>query len=794
MAKSTRLDPDLHDPAAGDASDGSAAPPDRAARGLAPRRLLRWAPVAVVTALSVALLARHGVRLADVTVFGGYLVFCLGLPGTLLVRAACARARTRAEEAALGLALGYAAELACYLPARAFGVPLLVLAWPAVTYGAFLAVPRLRRYWRAGPRMVVAPTWWAWWLALVVSGVVIWSAVTFFASQRLGWPVLGKSYPDLPFHLALVGELRYHVPPTVPMVAGEPLVYHWFVHAHLAAASHVTGVEPVVLLYRLGPLPMMAALAVLLAMTARRLLRSWPGAAVAVTLALFVLAPVLYMGPAMGAFDWSSAQSWLSPSQTFGALLFAPVVLLVADLLERRRPAGEWLLLAVFLLAVMGAKATYLPLLAAGLVAVAAVEAIGRRRVPRRVLPVLGMTVTCLVFAQVVLFGGARQGMVVDPLSLSRITWAELTGADAETAAPVASVLGVTMLCVLGGVVAWSGVLGLLSRPRLLLRPWVVLVLAMAVAGAGMALLFAQPGRSQVYFLQGACPYLAMAAVHGLLVVTRRAGLSARDVVRAAGAGAVIALLVRALCGVTVPLEPGRSEGALYLPYLALVATVATAATVLAALRWNPLRISAVTLVIVTAAGTPGAWSAHVLPWADPAPSSPTRQAARSAARPRPVPAGLVGAARWLRSRSAPSDLVATGMHCRVRGGGMCDHRAAWVAALTERRVLVEGWTYTARNLDRWRPGEVAWRRRFWDRDRLRVNDAVFEAPSAASVAALRDRYGVRWLLADERRAGRGAALGRHAVLRHRSGDFSVYEIPPAGGRQVGETTLNGWQ
>ncbi len=93
--------------------------------------------------------------------------------------------------------------------------------------------------------------------------------VTFFRHTPLTWPGMASVNVDLPYHLALVGELRHHVPPATPMVAGEPLLYHWFVYAHFAAASWITGVEPLVLLFRLGMLPVLAALVVLLGMVAR---------------------------------------------------------------------------------------------------------------------------------------------------------------------------------------------------------------------------------------------------------------------------------------------------------------------------------------------------------------------------------------------------------------------------------------------------------------------------------------------------------------------------------------------
>ncbi|MBB2911630.1 hypothetical protein FHS43_002903 [Streptosporangium becharense] len=741
-------------------------------------RLVRWLPAASVAALTVPVLLRYGVSPRDLALFCAHLALGVALPGVLLVRALYGRARTPAEEIALGVVTGYALEVFAYVAARAAGAPLLVTAWPVATYAVFLAVPRLRRHWRSQTHRLPsdrAPAWWPWAIALVVAYLVVWSAVNFFRTQALTWPALGTSFVDVPFHLALVGELRHHVPPTVPTVAGEPLVYHWFVYAHLAAVSWTTGVEPLVLLLRLGVLPMLAALAVLLAAAGRRVTGSWPGALIGLVSTVLVTAPNLFLGTVPGVFTWKTVQSWSSPTQTFGAMFFAAIVVVLLDLLDRRRRGWHvWLLLGVLLVAVMGAKATYLPLLTAGLVAVAAVQGLWWLRPPKAALGALAMTAACLVFAQVVLFGGARQGIVVDPLSIMRESFTHLTGVTGEV--PATAALGVTLLCLLCAAITWCGVLGLPSRPRTLLRPGVLLALGMGVAGLGAALLLGHPHLSQGYFLQAPHPYLAMAAAGGLVAVVRRARVPLRAVAGAVVAGVVAVYLIRVLCGVAVPLEPGRSSIALYLPYLALAAVVALAVVALRAAGQNGLRTWALVVCLVTAAGTPAAWATRVLPGTYRLPTGQV-QDANGTPPAEAVPAGALAAGRWLRANSGPDDLVATNLHCRLGYTDPCDGREFWVAALTERRVLVESWTYTAANMDSWRTGQVAENLPFWDPERLRANDTVFRAPSAEAVRRLRDDHGVRWLFVNERLAGTSPDLGAFATLGYRSGDCAVYRL-----------------
>ncbi|WP_440100215.1 hypothetical protein, partial [Streptosporangium sp. H16] len=465
---------------------------------------------------------------------------------------------------------------------------------------------------------------------------------------------------------------------------------------------------------------------------------------------------------------------------------------------RRRRDVGRWLLLGVFIVAVMGAKATHLPPLAAGLAAVVGVEVIRRRRAPRAALAALGMTAACSLFAQAILFGGARQGMMVDPLSLLRRAWGELTGHAGAVEPPTLSVLGVTVLYALCLAVTWCGILGLLCRPRLLLRPAVVLLLGMGAACVAAVLLLGHPHLGQLYFFGAGYPYLMIVAVYGLSVVVRQARVRLRTIVYAVGAGVTTAYLIRMLCDVRTPLAPGQPDALLYLPYAALLAVAVLVAAALVTTGRGSLRAWAFVLVMFAAAGPPAAWFTRVFPGAESVP------AARTFGEVPPVafasiPRGALEAGRWLRAHSDPGDLVATDVHCRWGYEDPCDSRQFWVAALSERRVLVEGWTYTSANMSHWRPGSLPEHLPFWDGERIRSNDAAFQTPSAAAIQHLRERYGVRWLLADERRTGRTSKIGDtgntgntgntgdtgdtgdigdFAELRFRSGDYAVYRIP----------------
>lgn len=723
-----------------------AAPAASPARRPAPsRRWLGWLPAGVVCAGAVVVFLWCGVSARDLAVFAAYLGAGVALPGTLLWRALTGGGRSTAEDVAAGLALGYAVEVLAYLPARAAGAPLLVLAPSAAVLCAFTCVPRLRRHWRSGadgervPAWSASageaarervPAWCAWVLAAGVAYLIAWSTVNLY---RL--PV-SAAYVDLPYHLALVGEVKHHVPPTLPSVLGERLSYHWFVYAELAATSWVTGIEPVTLVYRLATLPMTAAMVVLVAVLGRRLGGSWGAGVAAAGVAYLLLGPVLQEDVVFTTRPMFTA--WASPTQTFGALLFAPVVLLLTGRRLLTGGRGCWAALVVLLLALTGAKATFLPLLLAGLLVVVAVRWAVERRVPGAWLGAAGITLACLLVAQFVVFGRGSQGTTIAPFAAMRGLWGLVTGVAAPelAAVPVTPLLVLTVVHLFCLLCVWGGVAALGRRA---LEPSMSLLLGMGAAGVGAAVVLGHPSDSQLYFLESVRPYLSIAAVCG--VAGRRVpwGLVA--------AGAGVALLA-AWIGV-----PGDAAVRAVVPYLVLGVVAA------AVLVW---RRGAVLAVVALLAG-----------YAVPASARELVLRVVPEGRETEIPAGALRAGRWLREHSSPGDVVATDLHCRPVEAPGCDSRHYWVSGFTERRVLVEGWAYAESTLARAELFVSPYLQvPFADPVRLAANDAAFRTPTAENVRRLAEVYGVKWLF-----TGMNPELGKYARLRFRDSSFSVYRL-----------------
>ncbi|MDP9862970.1 MULTISPECIES: hypothetical protein [Streptosporangium] len=752
--------------------EGAPAAPRRGPRSRPWRRWLTVLPGVVAGLVTAGTLLAHATPARAIGLFAIYVALCLTLPGTLLWRALTRLPSPPAVDLAAGTALGYALEIPLYLAARAAGRPGLVVLGPLAVIVVFLVRPRLRRHWRSTAAARV-PAGAAAAMAGVFCFLVVSGALTFFGANGPRWPGNAAPHVDMPFHLALVAELRNHLPPTVPHVLGEPLSYHWFVYADMAAASWVTGIEAQTILYRLAILPMVAVSVVLLPATALMVTGRWRAGVLGLLITYFAgpLNPYSRSAEDFPGGPLDAVLAWSSPTHTFGAAIFAALALLVAALLRERAPGKAiFVPVAALLAALTGAKATYLPLLAAGVCLLAAVDRVRSRRVDRTLVTLGLLTLAALAFAQAVIFGGASQGLGPRPFSTAVRTLGKIvSGVDVN--GPWAVPAALSLIFLLAWAVIWAGVFGPRPAPGSGADRTLTLFLGIGLGGVAAVTLLGHPGLSQFYFLRAARPYLSIVAAAGVLAALATVPRRLRALVAGACvvAGGATAGAVRA----AVPESPPDLAAlggvgfavALALPWVLLCTVPAAALFLLRRAEW---RRAAVILVI---AG-----------FSVPSVVQSTARALSPEPAPRrwEMPRAGLEAARWLRDHSGVDDVVATNAHCRFSSTySSCDNRHFWISAYTERRILVEGWGYTPRTMrsltdvDRQTMPLLP----FWDSGLLAANDAVFTAPTAQAVGSLRERYGVRWLLVDGRRPAVSPDLGRFAELRHEKGRFAVYEI-----------------
>lgn len=758
-----------------------------------------WVPALLVYAIT-AFVLREGanIGLRGSTLFTVWLLWAHTLPGVILWRAVDWRGRRREsgdhesapppatgqpfiEDMVFGTVMGVLATIPIYLAFVSVGIPWFVVFWPLL-----VIVPAALT--GAGRRILVrrqvehTPTWWSWSMALVMLYVVAYAADTAWFQMPLTPAGLRDPHIDEPYHLAFVAEFRHHFPATVPFVDGTPLEYHWLFYPFAAAATWGSGIEAVAVLRFLAP-TMLAALSLLgLAVAAARLSgHRWTALVAAVFPGLLWPLDVFSWTP--DTSPWLT-QGWLwyrSPTQAIVVALCPLMIVLLAGVLRgtARRPL-HWVALFAVMLATAGAKSAMMPLFIAGLAGASVVMVALRRKVPYRVVGLTALATLSFVAAKLIFYGPGSRGLELSPFQFVD-RQAESIGliesGDVATTDVRFLLLLVFLTCT---IVPLIGAVGMFVRngwrqplPWVLVGAW--------VAGVGAFHLLAHPAFSQWYFHRSALvPTVIMATLGWARLVGAMTRRSAIVLALATTTGVMWTWLVLTMVPTEAPGPGADAAGELARAFLvplsvALVGVVAFVLGLrLAATRWSAGKfIAPLTpgLVVAFMVGMSVQPTVATLPdrldWQH---RKPDRDV---------IGVGGIAAARWLRDNSDPDDLVATNLHSRwVKPAD--DHRHFWVAGYTERRILVEGWSYippASVGLPSTDRNNASTGAPFWDPERLRLNDEVFTDPTAENVAELHERYGVDWLFADRRRKPDLKGLRELADRRYSNETFVVFRI-----------------
>jgi hypothetical protein len=669
---------------------------------------------------------------------------------------------------------GLALECLVYLPGRWLDLPLLPLVLPALAVCVFFALPRTPTSRRSLP-------WWA------MAGVMVSVAVVAVWYERIGSRAIALTGPlalrpntDSPYQLALAAELTHHFPPQVPYVAGEPLTYHWMAFGHIASAHWITGIELDLLTNRIEPFVFL-------------LLTTLGAAAVAVVLAGRAVAAPIGAGLTVLAGDlspwpWTTTSTlyhdsplsmgqMISQTQAFAAVLMLPLIAVTALLLRRtperspKQVAGLLGVAAVLIATLSVSKATAIPVYAAGIAAAWLYQSVRARRLDLRATALGIMVAICYALNFLLVVHGASNGMALQPGQTFRAMLGGMVVGIDPAVHPGTSVLVIVSA---GLLIGWliPGVGVLLIRRRVPGDPMAVMLLAGLVAGIGAAAVLWQYSQAQVFFARSAFVYGVLIATWGLACLSRRQLFIVAPAL-ALGAAAIYIGRARTpglpkACG-----DNGCLDKVFAKPLLIAFAVTAVGVVLLA-------------LVLRASRRT---WAALAVAAAIGLTVSPTLASLRYVSRPSAgnghdsIAPGGIEAARFIRERSGPDDLIATNIHCHDPAAKRCHHSTFWIAAYAERRVLVQGWSYTA-EANATGNATGALYGPFWDQEKLRINDDTFTAPTRAGVETLRTKYGVRWLLADERVHALPTDLNRLADLRFQAGTVRVYQLYPPASRQ----------
>ncbi|WP_460567530.1 hypothetical protein [Humibacter soli] len=721
-----------------------------------------------------------------------YVLLTAVVPGTLLWRMLGIRPTSALEEIAAGSALGLSVQVLLTFTLGRIGVsPRLAVLWCVIVIVASIAVPRLRRNWRTQARRPVSP-----WMSWIVAGASVtaawWVANTGFRfdpiAQVPGFPgqyFTPNPYVDFPFHQALSGAVLNgsHV---FPYVTSVPLQYQMMVYEHIADLTRWTGVDLTLGVVRLNTLPLVVLAVVLCGVLAYRITRSPAAGALGAVLGYLAQSAALFGGVAGSPFSGvASLGYYRSPTQTFGQPIFLLLLLLTVVLLRQRR-VSAWVYVATAAVAFVagGAKATFLPLILSGLALVLVVGWLVRARKSWTTVTLLVICGAAFGASLLIVEGTNSRGLTIGDGTdlLGRLSVAPALGPIVDH--PVVRDAAITF-----AISVWVlGVIPILAALILRRRDLAVWLFAgIGIAGIGAAIFGSHPNLSQAYFLRGASSVLGVLAAVGLTELVRRTrGRSLAWVTLTVSLvlGLAVALVIRNYA--TLPTTFSgilATYWKMFWPYAAviavgLVAGAAAYAAVRLGRRRMPIiaKVAALPLAVLVTFGVVqgSAFSAVYLYGLKPLTTPAYGEGFASGIT---IPADGAEAARWLREHSAPTDTVATNMHClpltATRHG--CDPRNFWLSALAERNVLLEGWAYSTPS-PKVAPGFED-SGPFWDPAFLKQNDAAITNPSAETVKWLKD-HGVKWVFVDADSSSPSPELGNYLQLEFQRGPFSVYRVP----------------
>ena len=137
---------------------------------------------------------------------------------------------------------------------------------------------------------------------------------------------------------------------------------------------------------------------------------------------------------------------------------------------------------------------------------------------------------------------------------------------------------------------------------------------------------------------------------------------------------------------------------------------------------------------------------------------------------PYSITIGTYEIANYLKSNSSKNDLLATNRHCAgLEENQTCTARQFALSALSERRVFIEGWSYTTC------PLEAPILNKYWKEDSWKANQDFFTNPNDSNFDILR-KAGVDWLVVDTKRP-HTSNFEKYAELIKKSGSISLWKI-----------------
>lgn len=557
---------------------------------------------------------------------------------------------------------------------------------------------------------------------------------TVVRTQPTHWTGWFSFYPDLPFHVALTSEVAARAPEVYPWASDTALSYPWMFHSAMGVWASLTNSSAADVVMQAWPALFVFLLPAALSLGAWEISKNRFVALI--TPLFYVFTTAIFPGNAMFS-QIPFAQ--LSPTRDFADLLIILIVVILIRLMGSQSPAraGWWITaLAVSTFVVTGAKGSAMPVLIGGLASgILALICLKRFRRNHLAIIIAFVLPAALSYGLTLPSAGSTQGLALGPFTFLGI------------GTPHRLALSVAILALI--VIAIAATFFVVGR-----SPdggWVVasVLTGVVVAGATGLSALTHAGFSQNYFWQNSLPVLAIAVSWSAVILYRKFGWQFIAVAALVGVAAntlsalgvrlqvtILGSLILALTGgVSLAMHDWRRPG-----------------------RPRTSRAKRIAGALICAGILTQACVSISFPTADAggAASVSTDESA--------VSSDQLAAFRYIRDHSQPTDEIITNKHCLSGSGNTCDARWFALSTWTERRVLVEGWSYTPHGATN-----------DFVRSTLEDTTHFINHPSQAASAAFA-RQGVLFVYVDKREPY-SRQLSHHAKISWESPYAVVYAL-----------------
>ena len=738
-----------------------------------------------------------GVRGDEIVRFAGYELIWVIAPGLAVYELMTPPGpASRLRRFVLGWAVGHVLEVLAFALTAAIGARALFTTYPLAVLlpaagvlatrrrrGAGLAPDDLPWTMRRLPSAICGP--WAWAVAGVCLVLFLFAGVSYFVSTPLLGDIDRVVYtPDTIFHISIAAEALHHWPITNPNVSGMSLDYYWFVHAHYAAASQVTGIGLPVIVLALDILPMLALLICELSLFGAMLARRWAAGPLAALLALLVsevdlTKPGLADAPFNGSLPSYLVQS---PTFLFGAIFFVPMVMLLCEsIASQRQTWRHYLLIALLAIGCGGAKGPALPVAVGGLAVYVSVRWLRSRRLERPPLIGLAIIAAVMMFFLVGLYGSAGGSLhLALPGAIAQTEPVTTTLAKISAFFPLRVVfwgLAVPLSLLFALIAPLLGLFWLGQRRGAGLIPEQQLALAMLAASLVPLLVLQDDARNeQFFFMYGLLAGIPVGAGGLCLFFDRWRRESGMSYVRAVGFAALWSAVLSVLVfvvGFTLLAHASQvplAYLALYLPVTLAVLTLGTVAARSApGLRQQRAMYAVLAILITAGVNAP----------LDFVPSVSDNWAAGRAlyvTQGDGLTPSMQADLAWVREHTDADDVLALSPPTTpvAKAGAPLNFYAA---ALAERRIFLEGWGFTPEALQIGFTSVADGGTVQPFPARLRLERRAINRAEPAAISRLARHYGVTRLLVNRVDGNASPLLRRRARLVHSGWVFDVYAI-----------------